>query len=347
MLSSGPCKKFQESPLFYPYQGRSMRSTEVKQLINDTLKLIHQHLKLPEHYRVCMTSGSNTGAIEMAFWNLIGPLPVKCYVTDPFSKIWSHDLKALAADLSVVEYDYGYTPTSADFSMTKSTDLVFVLNQTASGCYHRNLDWIPDSRKGLVFADATSIAFADYINWNKLDVISLSFQKVLGGEAGVGILILSPTAIRRLENYTPVRAIPNLFRLKNTDGSIRWNIFKDYPINTLSVAAIYEVQQVLKKYTLKSMHDKCVDNYNLVKTWVEGRSDVEFLIKDTKYQSLTVQCLVFKREDVKTIIKMLERKGIYDISPYPGLPENSIRIWTGPTVTTADLTGLIQLFKND
>lgn len=346
MLSSGPCKKFSESPISYPYQGRSLRSHNVKVLINNTLNLIHQRLELPQDYRVCFTPGSNTGAMEMALWNLIGPRSVKVYVTDPFSRIWATDIMKLGIKTEVCTMEYGHTPTLDDFNASGSKkpatgkDIVFVLNQTASGCYHRNLDWIPDNRWGLSFADATSIAFADYIDWSKLDVVSLSFQKVLGGEAGVGILVLSPAAITRLQSYIPTRPIPNLLSFRNADGSIRWNIFEDFPINTLSVATIWEAHEILKRHTLQDMHNTCVDNYNLIKSWVDTTLGVDFLITDEQYRSWTVQCLIFRdmtSSEVKAHIERLQNKEIYDISPYPGLPGNSIRIWTGPTVTIDDL----------
>jgi len=358
-FSSGPCAKrpgWSFNVLKKSSLGRSHRHKDCKNKLKEVIKLSKSILNIPDDYLLGVVPGSDTGAIEIAMWNLLGPKPVTVLVWDSFGADWAKDiqLQLKLKDLNVIKVDYGKLPNLNDLDF--KGDLVFNWNGTTAGVCVPNGDWINSSRHGLTICDATSAAFAMDIDWSKLDVGTFSWQKSLGGEAGHGIIILSPKAVDRINKYNPNWPIPKLFQLKK-NNEINLDIFSGSTINTPSMICVEDFLDVLKWSNqiggLEELIRRSKNNLNIIRDWVHSSSWVDFLSEDVKNVSNTSICL--KLVDPKLINKSLETKNIieknvinlleennvaFDIGSYRSAPPG-LRIWGGPTVDNDDITKLL------
>jgi phosphoserine aminotransferase len=314
--------------------------------INDTRTI----LNIPSDYLVGILPASDTGAFECAMWSLLGPKPVTVLVWESFSEGWATDVnKQLKLNPTIIKADYGKIPdlTKVDWK----SDVVFVSNGTTSGVRIPNWDWIPSDREGLSLCDATSYAFANEIDWSKIDVLTFSWQKCLGGEAAHGMMILSPKAIARLESYTPPWPMPKIFRLKKGD-KINKAIFDGDVINTPSMICVEDYLDALDwagKIGLPGLIKRSETNLKAVADWVAKTDWIEFLADDPKVRSNTSVCLSVthpkvkalgadeKSKFLKSITSDLSKKNIaHDINSYKDAPAG-YRFWCGPTIEEADL----------
>mmetsp|Transcript_32870 Transcript_32870/g.53340 ORF Transcript_32870/g.53340 Transcript_32870/m.53340 type:complete len:371 (-) Transcript_32870:456-1568(-) len=349
-FGSGPCKKrpgytldaLKDTPL-----GRSHRSelglSKIKKALQDT----HRILKLPADYLVGIVPASDTGAVEMAMWSMLGPRPVAVCYWEAFGLGWYDDaIKQLKLkDVVNVRADYGRLP---DFSVvTPQHDVVFTWNGTTSGVKVPNADWISDDREGIVICDATSAIFAQDIPWNKVDVVTYSWQKVLGGEGGHGVMIISPRAIKRLESYVPPWPMPKIYRLTK-GGKLNREIFEGQVINTPSMMCIEDYLDALKWVDsiggLAELLARSARNFAVLEKFVAENSWIHFLADNPVYRSNTSVCLTLDlpADKVKTLQKLLSTEKVaYDIGSYRDAPPG-LRIWCGSTVETHDLEILTQ-----
>lgn len=348
-FSSGPCSKrpgYDVSKLALETLGRSHRSAIGKDALaracDDTAEL----LGLPEGYRVGVVPGSDTGAVEMAMWSLLGGRPVDVLAWESFGSGWVTDItKQLKLENTrVFEADYGQLPNldAVDFAH----DVVFTWNGTTSGAKVPNGDWIPAERDGLTICDATSAVFAMELPWDKLDVITFSWQKVLGGEGAHGMLILGPRAVARLESYTPPWPMPKLFRMTK-GGKLIDGIFRGETINTPSMLCVADYLDALSWVRsiggVRAAIEKSSANLKVVEDFVSNNDWIEFLAADAAIRSNTSVCLTLRAEaeQVKAMVKLLEKAGVaYDIGAYRDAPPG-MRIWCGATVEAADLEALM------
>ncbi|MGJ0534313.1 phosphoserine transaminase [Methylocystis sp.] len=353
-FSSGPCAKrpgWALAHLAGAALGRSHRSKTGKEKLAQAIALTRETLGVPADYRIGIVPASDTGAVEIALWSLLGPRGVDVVAWESFSKDWVNDVlnqlkiekaRSLAApygelpDLSQIDFD---------------NDVVFAWNGTTSGVRAPNADFIPADRKGLTICDATSAAFAQPLDFTKLDVTTYSWQKVLGGEAAHGMLILSPRAVERLESYAPPWPMPKIFRLTK-QGKLNEGIFRGETINTPSLLAVEDYLDALSWAQsiggLEALFARSNANARAVGDWVEKTPWVDFLAKDPATRSNTSVCLVFSAESAakdadaqaalaKKVVTMIEREGAgYDFGAYRDAPPG-FRIWCGATVETADV----------
>ena len=348
-FSSGPCSKrpgYDVSSLDLSSLGRSHRAAVGKAALERVCVETAEVLGLPEGYRVGVVPASDTGAVEMALWSLLGPRPVDVFSWESFGQGWSSDiLKQLKLE-EVNDYgaDYGQLP---DLNQANSdNDIVFTWNGTTSGVKVPNGDWIADDRQGLTICDATSAVFAMEMPWEKLDVVTFSWQKVLGGEGAHGMLILSPRAVERLENYTPSWPLPKIFRLTK-GGKLIEGIFKGATINTPSMLCVADYLDALDWVKslggAKAVIAKSEANLNVVKQFVAERDWISFLAEDVATLSNTSICLSLDldADKVKQVVKLLDQEGVaYDIGAYRDAPAG-LRIWGGATVEASDLEVLM------
>ncbi len=348
-FSSGPCSKrpgYDVSKLALETLGRSHRSAVGKEALGRACADTAELLGLPEGYKVGIVAGSDTGAMEMAMWSLLGSRPVDVLGWESFGLGWVTDItKQLKLDNTrVMEADYGHLPdlTQVDFGH----DVVFTWNGTTSGVKVPNGDWIADDREGLTICDATSAVFAMDMPWEKLDVVTYSWQKVLGGEGAHGVLILSPRAVARLESYTPPWPMPKLFRMTK-GGKLVDGIFRGETINTPSMLCVADYLDALDWVRamggVEATVARSTANLGVIEEFVASNDWLEFLAQDPTVRSNTSVCLTLKAEpeQVKAIVKLLEKQGVaYDIGAYRDAPPG-IRIWCGATVETADLAALM------
>lgn len=358
-FSSGPCSKipnWDSSFLNNAVLGRSHRAPicvkKIQELINET-KLV---LKIPKNYQVAIVGGSDTGAFEMAMWSLLGAKGINILSWDSFGRDWVTDVidQLKIKNTKLIDAEYGCLPdvNKIDFN----NDVIFTWNGTTAGVKVPNGDWIKDDRAGLTLCDATSAVLAMDISWNKLDVTTFSWQKVLGGEAQHGILVLSPRAIQRLEEYTPTWPIPKLFRLTNK-GKFQEKIFKGSTINTPSMLCIEDALNSLRWVKsiggLDAMIKRSQSNLNIIEKWIDKTNWVEFLANDKNIRSSTSICLKivdpwFLKKEVseqKNILKsyfdlLEEKEAAYDINHYPSAPLG-IRIWGGGTIELSNIKLLL------
>ena len=358
-FSSGPCSKipnWDSSFLNNAVLGRSHRATicvkKIQELINET-KLV---LKIPKNYQVAIVGGSDTGAFEMAMWSLLGAKGINILSWDSFGRDWVTDVidQLKIKNTKLIDAEYGCLPdvNKVDFN----NDVIFTWNGTTAGVKIPNGDWIKDDRAGLTLCDATSAVLAMDISWNKLDVTTFSWQKVLGGEAQHGILVLSPRAIQRLEEYTPTWPIPKLFRLTNK-GNFQVKIFKGSTINTPSMLCIEDALNSLRWVKsiggLDAMIKRSQSNLYIIEKWIDKTNWVEFLANDKNIRSSTSICLKivdpwFLEKEVseqKNILKsyfdlLEEKEAAYDINHYPSAPLG-IRIWGGGTIELSNIKLLL------
>ncbi len=348
-FSSGPCSKrpgYDLSALDISTLGRSHRSTPGKAALALVCSETATVLGLPEGYRVGVVPGSDTGAMEMAMWSLLGERPVDVCAWESFGDGWLSDIsKQLKLEnITPLTADYGNLP---DLTQTNPDhDILFTWNGTTSGVKVTNGDWIDEQRKGLTICDATSAVFAMALPWEKLDVVTFSWQKVLGGEGAHGMLILSPRAVERLESYTPSWPLPKIFRLTK-NGALIEGIFSGATINTPSMLCVADYLDALAWVKtsggVEALIAKSLANLAVIETFVDRHDWIDFLAEDAATRSNTSVCLTLdlKAEQIKAMTTLLEQEGVaYDIGAYRDAPAG-LRIWCGATVEEQDLQALL------
>ena len=357
-FSSGPCAKrpgWTVDALSGAVLGRSHRSVEGKaklQLVLDKTRLL---LNLPKDYRIGIVAASDTGAFEMSLWSMLGAREVDILAWESFGHGWVMDVEKQLklSNTRVFDAEYGKLPDLSEVDF--SHDVVFLWNGTTSGVRVPNGDWIPTDRQGLTICDATSAIFAMELPWDKLDVVTYSWQKVMGGEAQHGMLILSPRAVSRLETYTPPRPIPKIFRL-TSDGKLIEGIFTGATINTPSMLCVEDAIDGLnwaeRVGGFKALVARSAANLEVLRKWVEGSKYVDFLAENPGTISSTSVCIKIiadwfcalgleeQRRTTKKISALLEEETVaYDINAYRDAPPG-LRIWAGSTIEVTDLEAL-------
>ncbi|MEO6256246.1 MAG: phosphoserine transaminase [Sphingomicrobium sp.] len=352
-FSSGPCAKppgWSPSLLDTRSLGRSHRSALGKARLEQAIARTHALLGLPADYRLGIVPASDTGAMELALWSLLGPRAVTMLAWESFGAGWVSDVvKQLKLDADQRTADYGHIADLAEID--PASDIVFTWNGTTSGVRVPDADWIAADRSGLSICDATSAAFAQQIDWAKVDVGTFSWQKALGGEAGHGMLVLSPRAVERLEQQSAPRPLPKIFRLTK-NGQLIDGIFKGETINTPSMLAVEDWLVALdwaeRVGGLSALIARADANAAALGRWVQQTAWIEHLATDLAIRSNTSVCLQFaERSDPaanqalqKAIVKLLEaEQAAFDIGAYRDAPAG-LRIWCGATVDTADIEAL-------
>ncbi|MEN9288475.1 MAG: phosphoserine transaminase [Sphingomonadaceae bacterium] len=347
-FSSGPCAKppgWDASKLKTESLGRSHRAKIGKSRLQLAIDLTRAVLQVPDTHLIGIVPGSDTGAVEMAMWSMLGARPVTMLAWESFGEGWVTDvIKQLKLDAKVVKAPYGDLPDLN--AVDPAHDVVFTWNGTTSGVRVPNGDWIADNREGLTFADATSAVFAYDMPWDKLDVTTFSWQKVLGGEGAHGILILGPRAVERLESYTPAWPLPKIFRMTK-GGKLIDGIFKGETINTPSMLAVEDVIFALEWAQslggLSGLMARSNANAAALDKIVAERDWLGHLAADPATRSKTSVCLTVDGADadfIKKFAALLEAEGAaYDIAGYRDAPAG-LRIWCGATVDTADIEAL-------
>jgi phosphoserine aminotransferase len=352
-FSSGPCSKrpaWNIDALKNAPVGRSHRSALGKERIVKATNETRKILNIPSDYLVGILPASDTGAFECAMWSLLGPRPVSVLVWESFSEGWATDIaKQLKLNPTIIKADYGKIPDLSKVDW--KSDVVFVSNGTTSGVRIPNWDWIPADREGLSLCDATSYVFANAVDWSKIDVLTFSWQKCLGGEAAHGMMVLSPKAIARIESYDPPWPMPKIFRLKK-GGKINKSIFDGDVINTPSMICVEDYLDAIDwagKFGLDGLIKKSQANLKVVEDWVAKTDWIDFLAQDPSVRSNTSVCLSVthpkvasldadaKSKFLKSIASDLSKKNIaHDINSYKDAPAG-YRFWCGPTIEEADL----------
>ena len=360
-FSSGPCGKrpgwsfdsLKDAPL-----GRSHRSALSRQKLKKAIYESKKLLRVPKDYLLGIFPGSDTGAFEAAMWTLLGPRPVTVLVWESFSAGWANDIrKELKLNPTVLEAPYGKIPDLKKVDW--GSDVVFVANGTTSGVKIPDWDWILREREGLSLCDATSAVFAMDIDWSRVDVLTYSWQKCLGGEAGHGVLILSPKAIERIESYDPPWPMPKIFRMKK-GASVNRSIFEGDTINTPSMLCVEDYLDVIKwagDIGLEGLIDRSKSNLNVIEEWVEKTDWIDFLAESREIRSRTSVCLMitsdkfksFSEEDragfVKSIAGKMSKDNIaHDVSSYKNAPAG-FRFWCGPTIEPSDIKTAIEALE--
>ncbi|MBE9165984.1 phosphoserine transaminase [Pleurocapsales cyanobacterium LEGE 06147] len=358
-FSSGPCAKrpgWSVTNLQNACVGRSHRSEDGKAKLAEVIERSKKILGVPADYRLGIVPASDTGAVEMALWSLLGQRPLDILAWENFGQEWVKDVvdELRLPDLRLMKAPYGSLPdlNKVDFSH----DVVFLWNGTTSGVRVPNGDWIKDDRQGLTICDATSAVFAMDVPWDKLDVLTYSWQKVLGGEAQHGVIVLSPRAVERLENYQPAWPIPKLFRLTKK-GKLIEGIFKGDTINTPSMLCVEDALDGLTWAEsvggLPGLIRRSEANLNAIANWVARSSWADFLAEKPETRSCTSICLKIvdswftslsseeQAKCAKKVAKLLEKQEVaYDIASYRAAPPG-LRIWGGATVETEDIEALL------
>jgi phosphoserine aminotransferase len=348
-FSSGPCSKrpgYDVNALPLDTLGRSHRSALGKKTLGLACSETARLLGLPPGYRVGVVPGSDTGAVEMALWSLLGQRGVDVLAWESFGSGWATDVvkQLKLADARVLKADYGEI---VDFSQVSfDNDVVFTWNGTTSGVKVPNGDWIPDERAGLTICDATSAVFAMDLPWEKLDVVTFSWQKVLGGEGAHGMLILGPRAVARLESYSPPWPLPKVFRL-TSGGKLSEGIFRGETINTPSMLCVADYLDALRWIAaiggVPAAIARSEANLAVIADFVAANDWISFLAREPATRSSTSVCLSVKldAEQVKKLVKLLDAEGVaFDIGSYKDAPAG-IRIWCGATIESADLQALM------
>ncbi len=357
LFSSGPCAKrpgWTTDVLKDACLGRSHRSGPAKKKLVSVIEKSRSLLGLPEDYRLAIVPASDTGAVEMALWSLLGPRGVDILVWESFGAGWAADVSRQLglSDLRILEAAYGELPdlSQVDFSR----DVVFTWNGTTSGVCVPDGNWIPSKREGLTICDATSAVFAMDVAWEKLDVATYSWQKVMGGEGQHGMLILSPRAVHRLSTYTPPWPLPKIFRLTSS-GTLIEGLFSGATINTPSMLAVEDALDGLAWAEsiggLPTLMARSQSNLEAITSWVEKMDWVDFLVADPNIRSRTSVCLKINdshlaaiKEDpveiIDSMVRSLETECIaFDIGAYREAPPG-LRLWAGATVERSDLESL-------
>jgi phosphoserine aminotransferase len=358
-FSSGPCAKrpgWSLDNLKDALLGRSHRSAVGRAKLKLAIDKTRSLLGLPDDYLVAIVPASDTGAVEMALWSLLGPRGVDVLAWEAFGKDWVTDVvkQLKLGDVRVMEAPYGELPDLAQVDFAR--DVVFTWNGTTSGVRVPDADWIAADRQGLTICDATSGIFAQALDWTKLDVVTFSWQKVLGGEAGHGVLILSPRAVERLESHTPSWPVPKIFRLTK-GGKLDAEIFEGATINTPSMLCVEDYLDTLAWAESIGGLDELIARSNrnarAVTDWVERTPWIDFLATRAETRSNTSICLRVVDAEITSrahedqaafaakIAKLLETEGVaFDIGAYRAAPPG-LRLWCGATVETGDLQAVL------
>jgi phosphoserine aminotransferase len=345
-FSSGPCAKipnWQPELLSNALTGRSHRSSEGKARLKRAIALTREVLEVPATHLIGIVPASDTGAVEMAMWSLLGARGVDMLAWESFGEGWVTDVvkQLKLKDARTLTAPYGELPDLAAVDFTR--DVVFTWNGTTSGVRVPDADWIPADRQGLTICDATSAAFAQHLDFAKLDVVTFSWQKVLGGEGAHGILILSPRAVERLESYKPAWPLPKIFRL-TSQGKLNAAIFEGETINTPSMLCVEDYIVALEWAKriggLHALRKRADANAAAIDHWISRTPWAHHLAKVPAQRSNTSVCLTLDG-DAKKIAKLLETEGVaYDIASYRDAPPG-LRIWCGATVETSDIEALL------
>lgn len=357
-FSSGPCAKrpgWTPEVLRDALVGRSHRSGPGKARLKEVIDRTRSLLDIPADYRIAIVPASDTGAVELAMWSLLGERGVDLLAWESFGKGWVTDVRQQLrlSDARVIEADYGYLPDLGQVDFSR--DVVFVWNGTTSGVRVPDGDWIPADRAGLTICDATSAVFAMHLPWDKLDVVTWSWQKVMGGEGAHGMLVLSPRAVERLESYTPPWPLPKLFRLTK-GGKLQEAIFKGETINTPSMLCVEDALDALRWMEeiggASAARSRSEANLKAITDWVAKTDWIDFLAVDPVQRSSTSVCLTIVDPEVralpverqgaltKAVSSRLDAEGVaFDINGYRDAPPG-LRIWAGATVETSDLEAL-------
>jgi phosphoserine aminotransferase len=356
-FSSGPCSKrpqWRLDALKDAAVGRSHRSALGKEKLARAITETRKILQIPENYLVGIFPGSDTGAFEAALWTFLGARPVTVLVWESFSEGWATDVsKQLKLNPVILKADYGKIPDLK--AVNWNSDVIFVANGTTSGVKIPDWEWIPSDRAGLSLCDATSAAFAMPIDWTKVDVLTFSWQKCLGGEAAHGMLILSPRAITRIETYDPAWPLPKIFRMKK-GGTINKGIFEGETINTPSMLCVEDYLDALKwagEIGLEGLFQRSQANLKMIEEWVEKNDWVNFLAESRDIRSNTSVCLTVTSEKVKALPKdnqakflkgiagdLSKKNAAHDVGSYKDAPPG-FRFWCGPTIEAADIKSAV------
>ena len=357
-FSSGPCAKrpgWSLQTLTDALLGRSHRSKAGRAKLTRALALTREILEIPADYRVAIVPASDTGAVEMAMWSMLGARPVTMLAWESFGEGWVTDVakQLKLKNVTLLKADYGALPDLT--RVDPASDVVFTWNGTTSGVRVPNADWIAADRQGLTICDATSAAFSQALDWKKLDVATFSWQKALGGEAAHGMLVLSPRAVERLETYTPPWPLPKLFRMTK-GGKLNAGIFEGETINTPSMLCVEDYLDALRWAKaaggLRALMARSDANAKVIADWVAVTPWISFLAADPAIRSNTSVCLKVVDPTVtklsadaqaafaKGIAASLEKEGVaYDIAAYRDAPPG-LRIWCGATIEVSDLEAL-------
>jgi len=354
-FSSGPCAK---RPGWTPEKlkdaalGRSHRAKVGKAKLKLAIDLTREVLEVPADYRIGIVPASDTGAVEMALWSLLGPRPVTAIAWESFGEGWVTDIVKQLKLKDVVKLTAGYGEIPDLASVDKNSDVVFTWNGTTSGVRVPNADWIAADREGLTICDATSAAFAQKLDWPKLDVVTFSWQKALGGEGGHGMLILSPRAVARLESYVPAWPLPKIFRMTK-GGKLIEGIFVGETINTPSMLCVEDYLDALNWAKsaggLKALIARADANTKVLTDWQAKTPWIDFLAKDPAIRSNTSVCMKVvdpaitalpaeaQADFAKKLVAAVEKEGAgYDLGAYRDAPPG-LRIWCGATVEAKDV----------
>lgn len=344
-FSSGPCAKrpgYHLDNLRGSLLGRSHRSKAGKKRLSEAIERTKILLELPPDYLVGIVPASDTGAFEMTMWNLLGERPVDIVYFESFGKTWADNVKKQLKlkNARFFSADYGHLPALTEINFDH--DLIFTWNGTTSGVKIPGGDFIPDNRSGLTICDATSAVFAMEIPWAKIDAATFSWQKVLGGEAAHGMLILSPRAVERIESYTPPWPLPKIFRLKKGD-KLMADIFEGSTINTPSLLCVEDYLDALswaeKIGGLPTLIERSEKNLQVINRFVANHDWIDFLAADPAIRSNTSVCLTLDLsvEKLKELVKLMDdEEAAYDIASYRDAP-GGLRFWCGATVEVKDL----------
>src|ERR1700730_17182796 len=357
-FSSGPCAKrpgWTLQALKEAFLARSHRAKGGKSKLKRAIEETRAVLEVPADYLIGIVPASDTGAVEMALWSMLGPRPVTMIAWESFGEGWVTDIakQLKLKDATLVKAPYGALPDLS--KVDPKSDIVFTWNGTTSGVRVPNADWIAADREGLAICDATSAAFAQPLDWQKLDVVTFSWQKALGGEAAHGMLILSPRAVARLESYTPPWPLPKVFRMTK-GGKLNEGIFEGETINTPSMLCVEDYLDTLEwaKSTggLKGLQARANANAKVIADWVKRTDWIDYLARDPALRSNTSVCLRVvdaavsrltadaQAGFVKGLAAALESEGVaYDIASYRDAPPG-LRIWCGSTVEKTDIEAL-------
>jgi phosphoserine aminotransferase len=358
-FSSGPCAKrpgWSLDALAGALLGRSHRAAAPKARLLEVITRSRTILGMPADWRLGIVPASDTGAMEMALWSLLGARGVDVVVFESFGAGWATDIvkQLKLPDVRVLEAPYGRLPDPSGIDFNR--DIVFTWNGTTSGVRVPNADGIPADRAGLVICDATSAAFAMDLAWDKLDVVTWSWQKALGGEAAHGMLALSPRAVQRLEGYTPAWPVPKIFRL-TAGGKLNEGVFKGETINTPSMLCVEDALDSLRWAErvggLRGLIARSEANLAVIADWVQGRDWIDFLAEEADTRSCTSVCLKLTASWVtalpreaqwavaRRIAALLDSEGVaYDIAAHRDSPPG-LRIWSGSTIETSDVAALL------
>ncbi|MBA2127080.1 phosphoserine transaminase [Hyphomicrobium methylovorum] len=357
-FSCGPCVKrpgWTTDVFKTALAGRSHRSIEGRERLKRAITETHDILNLPEGYKVAIVAGSDTGAMELAMWNLLGGRGVDVLAWDVFGRIWIRDVieELKLPDVRMMDAEPGYLPDLGKIDFAR--DVVFTWNGTTTGVRVPNNDWIPDDRQGLTICDATSALFAEDIDLSKIDVLTYSWQKALGGEAGHGMMIMSPRALERLATYQPPWPMPKLFRMKN-NGAVIMDVFEGVTINTVSMLCVEdyldalnwvrEIGGVAGTIARSDASSRALYDWIAATPWVEPLAVEPATRTHTsialRFVEPAVLALGPEKSDamVRSMVRILAEEGAgFDLAAYRGMPLG-LRIWCGPTVETEDIVRL-------